>query len=439
MGAVLSSAEQQLTTLLSRYGRFGVDLSLARIEHLLEVLGNPQRQVPIVHVAGTNGKGSVCAYLSSVLATAGYRVGRYTSPHLVSWCERICVNEQPIAPLDLLTTLQQVEAAIAPDFPCPTQFEIFTAAAWMHFAQQAVDIAVVEVGLGGRLDATNVVDHPLVTVITSISRDHWQRLGPTLGDIAAEKSGILKPACPAVIAPQPPEVTAVLTAKAQAVNCPTLYPAPAVALGDGWVEFTSPVASFSLRYQLPFLGTHQLINSALAIAALQLLHNQGWERITPVAIATGIAQARWPGRLEWTTWYDAQQQPQRLLLDGAHNGAAAQVLRQYIDSLQPPHPTANPTAWLMGMLDTKDHTEILTALLRPGDHLYLVPVPGHLSADPRELQILARTLCPELAICEALPNLSAGLEALAQSGISLKIFCGSLYLLGEFLKGRREE
>lgn len=447
MGAVLSAAEQQLETLLNRYGRFGVDLSLARMERLLEALGNPQRQVPIIHVAGTNGKGSVCAYLSSVLATAGYRVGRYTSPHLVSWCERICINEQPIAPAELLTTLQQVETAIAPDFPCPTQFEVFTTAAWMHFAQQAVDIAVVEVGLGGRLDATNVVDHPLVTVITSISRDHWQRLGPTLENIAAEKAGILKPTRPAVIAPQPPEVATVLAAKAQTINCPTLYPAPAVALGDGWAEFTSPAASCSLRYQLPFLGAHQLTNSALAIAALQLLYEQGWERITPAAIAAGIASARWPGRLEWITWYDSQQQPQKILIDGAHNGAAAQVLRQYVDSLQSPHPhvdslqsphpPANPTAWLMGMLDTKDHTEILTALLRPGDHLYLVPVPGHLSADPQKLQLLARTLCPELAICAALPSLDAGLEALAQSGIFLKVFCGSLYLLGEFLREER--
>lgn len=159
-------SHQQISQQLDKYGRFGVHLGLERIQKLLAALGNPQQRVPIIHVAGTNGKGSVCAYLSSVLTQAGYRVGRYTSPHLVSWCERICVNEQPIAPDILAATLAQVEAAIASDTETPTQFEVLTAAAWLFFAQQAVDIAVIEVGLGGRLDATNVVDAPLVSVIT---------------------------------------------------------------------------------------------------------------------------------------------------------------------------------------------------------------------------------------------------------------------------------
>ncbi|MEB3211975.1 MAG: Mur ligase family protein, partial [Leptolyngbyaceae bacterium] len=170
------STHQAIDSLLDSFGRFGVDLGLDRILALLDTLGNPHAQMPIIHVAGTNGKGSVCAYLSSILTRAGYRVGRYTSPHLVNWTERICINNQPIPADELFAILTHIQRVIGSTSPSPTQFEVFTAAMWVYFAQQAVDIAVIEVGLGGRLDATNVCDRPLVSVITSISRDHWQRL-----------------------------------------------------------------------------------------------------------------------------------------------------------------------------------------------------------------------------------------------------------------------
>ncbi|MFM2433181.1 MAG: hypothetical protein RLZZ511_4395, partial [Cyanobacteriota bacterium] len=172
--------DAEITTWLERFVRFGVNLGLEASQVLLAKLGDPQDRTPIIHVAGTNGKGSVCAYLSAILTAAGYRTGRYTSPHLVSWTERIFLNEQPIPLADLAAVLQQVEAAIDPQQPSPTQFEVFTAAMWLYFAQQKVDIAVVEVGLGGRLDATNVVDQPLVSIITSISLDHTERLGDTI-------------------------------------------------------------------------------------------------------------------------------------------------------------------------------------------------------------------------------------------------------------------
>ncbi|MEO1593433.1 MAG: Mur ligase family protein, partial [Cyanobacteria bacterium J06632_22] len=201
-------------TRLQTYARFGVDLGLDRIKAVLTNLGNPHHQVPIIHIAGTNGKGSVCAYLSSILTAAGYRTGRYTSPHLVNWTERICINNEPISWENLQTSLDAVENAISAEGPVPTQFEVFTAAAWEYFAAQKVDIAVVEVGLGGRLDATNVCDSPLVTVIVSIGRDHWQRLGNTLAKIAGEKAGILKPGVPAIAAPLPTEAANVITQRA---------------------------------------------------------------------------------------------------------------------------------------------------------------------------------------------------------------------------------
>ncbi|MDR9404000.1 MAG: Mur ligase family protein, partial [Halothece sp. Uz-M2-17] len=167
---------------LASFQRFGVNLGLTRIEKLLTQLGNPEKNVPLIHVAGTNGKGSVCAYLSSVLTTAGYKVGRYTSPHLVTWTERICLNELPISEADLLAILEQVKAAIGEE-DHPTLFEVVTAAAWLYFAEQQVDVAVMEVGLGGRLDATNVKEEVIASIITPISREHWQVLGDTIGKI----------------------------------------------------------------------------------------------------------------------------------------------------------------------------------------------------------------------------------------------------------------
>ncbi|MGD1858525.1 MAG: bifunctional folylpolyglutamate synthase/dihydrofolate synthase [Leptolyngbyaceae cyanobacterium] len=445
------ATDQAIGERLAKYARFGVNLGLDRIQNLLAALGYPHQQVPIVHVAGTNGKGSVCAYLSSVLTQAGYRVGRYTSPHLVSWCERICLNEQPIEPAALSRLLAQVEAAIASlnvaEPETPTQFEVFTAAAWLFFAQQAVDVAVIEVGLGGRLDATNVVDAPLATVITSLSREHWQRLGPTLADIAGEKAGILKSHCPAVVGPLPADAEAVVLARAAAVGCPVVRPLPAQVDAEGWAIYQDRSAQSTLQYRLSLAGGHQRINSAIAIAVLQTLRDQGWQ-ISDRQIQVGLAQARWPGRLQWLNWTDPKGQSYPWLIDGAHNPAAATVLRQYIDELQRSgeaagpllKPTAMPdsippsTTWLMGMLSTKDHADVLRALLKPGDRLHLVPVPGHATISPADLRTIAISVCPRLDHCTTHETLAAGLQGAIAEDDCLRVLCGSLYLVGHFFQ-----
>jgi dihydrofolate synthase/folylpolyglutamate synthase len=465
-------ALSEIEQILNRFTHFGVELGLERIERLLDNLGNPQRQVPILHVAGSNGKGSVCAYLSSILTQAGYRVGRYTSPHLVDWTERISLNEQAIAPTELHHYLLQVLAAIRPDQPSPTQFEVITAVAWLYFAQQPVDIAVIEVGLGGRLDATNVCDRPLVSVITSLSREHWQKLGPTLADISREKAGILKPGCPAVIAPLPPEAEPVIKQRIAELGCPVIYPEPSVDLGDGWAEYrggreregikdererikdererikdegerikdqtTSSETSSSfilhpssfIKYPLTLLGAHQLINSALAIATIQILQSQGWA-ISLEAIVEGMAKTRWVGRMQWLTW-----EGQPLLIDGAHNPAGAEMLRRYVESSDR---VTRPVNWVMGMLQNKDHADVFRALLRPGDRLFLVPVPDHLTAKPEELSNLAYQICPDLQLCCSAVDVFAGLGQAFQQvetdrSRTTTILCGSLYLLGSFLK-----
>jgi dihydrofolate synthase/folylpolyglutamate synthase len=427
----------EIDSLLQPFQRFGVHLGLERIHKLLADLGNPHQQVPIIHVAGTNGKGSVCAYLSAVLTEAGYKVGRFISPHLIEWNERICINEIPISTEAFQEILLQVKEAIPEDSKdSPTQFEAITAAAWLYFAKQNVNVAIIEVGLGGRLDATNVCDSPLVTIITSLSREHWQILGPTLADIAKEKAGILKSGCPAVIGQLPSEAKAVVEQRIDELKCPVVWVQPAKEIphpaspyqGEeseiagrltNWAEYAD------IKYPLPLLGDIQLSNSAIAIASLQILRDQGW-KITNQAITSGIAKTTWQGRLQWTTWKN-----RRLLIDGAHNPAAAVALRQYVDRQQ------TPVTWIMGILSTKDHADIFNALLRPGDQLYLVPVPDHSSADPETLAILAQNTCPKLAHCSSYSQLEDGLEAAfsntPETAKQLTVLCGSLYLVGHFL------
>jgi dihydrofolate synthase / folylpolyglutamate synthase len=426
----VTDTTSDIDRLLAPFHQFGVNLGLSRIKTLLAAIGSPHRSVPIIHVAGTNGKGSVCAYLSSMLSAAGYKVGRYTSPHLVNWNERICIDNEPISNDLAVKILDRVITAIDPTNPVPTQFEIVTAAMWLYFAQSQVDIAVIEVGLGGRLDATNVIDRPLATIITSIDLDHWQQLGDTIAKIAGEKAGILKPNCPAIVGTLPPDAITVVTERIAALNCPATWVKPAVSIQQTrstletslssntlpWVEFSG------IQYPLALLGEMQLTNSAIAIATIQILRQSGW-KISDEAIATGMANTQWLGRIQWTTWDGC-----RLLIDGAHNPAAAIALRQYVDTLN------LPISWVMGMLSTKSHREIFQALLRPGDRLSLVPVPGHSSADTMELKDLARFICSDLGSIDTYPDLTQGLTAaIAHSTTHQPLLCGSLYLLGYFL------
>ncbi len=424
------SSSLDIDSVIQPLQRFGVHLGLDRIVNLLANLGNPHHQVPIIHVAGTNGKGSVCAYLSSVLTEAGYRTGRYTSPHLVDWTERICINEQPISSEELSQLLEKVQGLIRPEDESPTQFEVITAAAWLYFAQQQVDVAVVEVGLGGRLDATNVCLQPLATIITSISREHWQQLGPTVADIAREKAGILKPGCPVVVGPLPPEADQVVRSRAVELQCPIFTPQPARQISTGWAAYETIQNSQLIKYPLPLAGQIQLTNSTLALTALEILQQKSWQ-ISEEAIINGMAKTKWPGRMQWTTWKN-----HKLLLDGAHNTAAAQVLRQYVDSLEAVN--HEPVNWVMGMFSDKDHADIFTALLRPGDRLFLVPIPveswpGRTSADLQELANLAYSLCPELSDRQIHPDLFTALETATSTTDDLIVLCGSLYLVGDFL------
>jgi dihydrofolate synthase/folylpolyglutamate synthase len=425
-----------IDSLLQPFQHFGVKLGLERTFQLLAHLGNPHENIPVIHVAGTNGKGSVCAYLSSILTEAGYHTGRYISPHLIDWTERICINEQSIGADELCQIIRQIQDAIDPKEESPTQFEVITAAAWLYFAQQQVDIAVMEVGLGGRLDATNVCSQPLVTVITSISREHWQQLGPTVSDIAGEKAGILKPGCPAVIGPLPPAAEKVVRSRVLELQCSLITPQPSHPIQPGWAEYQKNYSSSedieksenfpSIKYPLPLQGQIQLTNSALALATIEVLQHKGWQ-ISESAIINGMAKTKWPGRMQWLTWKE-----HKLLIDGAHNPAAAIVLRDYVNNLIAAYPSPSVT-WVMGMLATKDHGDIFQALLQPGDQLYLVPVPDSNSANTNDLADLANEICPQLSWCSTYGDVFSALDAACAGEANLVVLCGSLYLLGHFL------
>jgi dihydrofolate synthase / folylpolyglutamate synthase len=409
-----------IDSLLQPFARFGIRLELERMQKLLSHLNNPQNQVPFIHVGGTNGKGSVCAYLSAILTEAGYRVGRYISPHLVDWNERICIDEQQISSEKLGELIAQIKVVIPPGTESPTQFEVITAAAWLHFAQSQVDIAVMEVGLGGRFDATNVAD-PLISVITSISREHWQLLGNTITEIAGEKAGIIKAGRPVVVGQLPIEAEQVMRSRSQTLASPIYFPQPSRQLADGYAEYLGE--NYSFPYPLPLAGQIQLANSALAIAALEILQNQGWDKITPTTIVDGIAKTQWLGRIQWTTWKN-----QKLLIDGTHNPGGAKVFRDYVDTLN-----QKSITWVMGMMAKKDHTEIFQTLLKPGDRVLLVPVPHSDSAEPSYLAQLASETTPQLQLSQAEEDLESALDRAFSISENLVILCGSLYLIGDFL------
>ncbi len=394
-----------------------VDLGLGRIEALLDRLGRPERAFHSLHVAGTNGKGSTCAMVAAALRAAGRRTGLYSSPHLVRFEERIQVDGEAIEPAALEAGLSAVREA-ARGLPL-TYFEAGTALAFWHFREAGVQAAVVETGLGGRLDATNVVS-PLAVGITALGLDHTEILGPTLAHIAREKAGIFKPAAPAVVAEPPPEARPVLEARARELSCPLFVQGR---------DFALQAAGGSLRYRGPrwrldgvrvgLLGPHQLQNAAVALALL--------EQADPVlgigaaAALRGVAEARWPGRLERFF-----RGPIEVVLDGAHNPHGAAALARAIRELWP----SRPIRLVFGLLADKDATPMLEAIFPLSASAHLAPPDSPRARMPEEILAAASALCPRT---ERHATVRAALEAALSEAApgDLVLACGSLYLVGE--------
>ena len=303
--------------------------TLRHVEELLNRMGNPQLAARTIHIAGTKGKGSVAAMTAQVLSSSGYKTGRYTSPHFHTLRERITIDGMMISEADFAAATAEVKPFIESvkqdtSFRQLTYFEALTALAFAYFQEKQVDFQVLEVGLGGRLDATNVVPHPLVSIITTISLDHTQILGNSLEEIALEKAGIVKPGCWVVISPQPPEAASVITAVCREQEANVIQVGKDVTwhkTGGDLHHQSLVIQGRTRRYQvtIPLLGDFQLENAATSVATLEILSSAGFA-VSATSIARGLAQVRWPGR------FQILRQHPTVLVDGAHNVASMKRL-----------------------------------------------------------------------------------------------------------------
>lgn len=402
-----------------------IDLSLERLQRLLAALDHPERKLPpVVHVAGTNGKGSTCAFVRAIAEAAGLRVHVYTSPHLVSFHERFRLAGTLVTEEALAEALEEIEA-VNDGLPI-TVFEVTTAVGLLLFSRVPADLLVLEVGLGGRFDATNVVERPAACAITSISMDHMDFLGNTLTAIAGEKAGILKRGVPAATGLQQPEALAVLQKEADSVGAPLLcrdrdWSAEWV---EGGLRYTDSLGTLHLPPpSLP--GPHQADNAGIAIAALR-----GWNPywLTEAVIAAGLSTATWPARLQRLHGTLASILPEgwELWLDGGHNAGAGQALAAHL-----PGWSDRPRHLVVGMKKGKESGEFLRPLIPLCDTLWAVAEPGQHLAMPVE-DILAASG----GVAIPGPDVAGALHAIAAAGgpPGRVLICGSLYLAGEVLK-----
>lgn len=415
---------------LDGLGKFGVRLGMERIEALLKALDNPERKVKTIHVTGTNGKGSVTSMITSILLAAGLKAGKFTSPHLVKYNERISVCNRDITDGEFATAVSAVKAA-ADDIvkkgvaEQPTQFEVLTAAAFLHFYLAGCDYAVIEVGMGGLWDSTNVIT-PVVSVITNVAMDHMDRCGATLERIAMQKAGIIKEKVPLVTATEGDEALGPIVTMAMFKEAPVyLY---GRAFSGAEIYSSMEGQRFSLRagdcyrseYDIKLAGEHQIRNSCVAIVAAKLVSKQD-DRINELALHIGAANTLWPGRLERVaTGPD-------VILDGAHNPDGARALRRALDKYYP----GQKATFVFGMMGDKDMAGVIAELIRKGDKVYAVRADKGKRA--AEAEDLARLVGP---CAEPVASLSEAYAVAKENAGSSGVVCvcGSLYLVGEFKK-----
>lgn len=420
--------EQALDYIHSIY-KFGSKLGLDNINYLLQLMGNPQQGLKVIHVAGTNGKGSTCAYISSVLVEQGFRVGLYTSPYLEEFTERIQINGVSIPKENLaeITAFvkEKVELMLSHGKNHPTEFEVVTAIGFEYFKRQKIDYLVLEVGLGGRGDSTNVIDDPLVSVITPIAYDHMDYLGDTLGKIAFEKAGIIKANCPVVTYLQKDEAMEVIEEVSKEVNAPiNIAPIKQIEL----VSYDDSGQCFHGFYgnekienlKISMLGEHQIENAVVALTALNILASVHQIPISKKALYDGFMNAKWPGRLEIIT-----RNP-TTIIDGAHNVHGMQALAKTIKKLY----TEKSMTLVIGILGDKDVEGMLGEIVPLANHIIITKPnnPRAMALDKlaEMIGVYGKTAKKSISISHAIQ------EALdCSTPDNLIVFCGSLYMIGD--------
>lgn len=441
MPVTYSTAVAELLALgheLSTHRKFELD----HMRRLAAALGNPERRFPSVLIAGTNGKGSTAATLASIAQAAGYRTGLYTSPHLLHINERIQINREPISDAEFALIYDRVKQAArdllaAGELPWhPSFFEVLTGMMFEYFASAGVELAIVEVGMGGRLDATNIVE-PVLSVITDIDLDHQKFLGETLQEIAREKAGIIRPRGTVVLLPQHPQVNetlgrGIMDRNARPVsavkNMPPLTPAaenllPGLQFTAGDNRFPLNVLGEEIQVEFPLMGRHQSRNLALAIAAAEELNDKGF-RIKPQAIAAGIRTTSWPGRFQVIA---PEEGSPEMVLDVAHNPAGAWALRSALSTFY----EGRAVTFIFGAMRDKAIAEIAGILFPLADHVIATHAQSPRAATPAEIAEVAAQHAHAEIIQE--PTVSGALErarSLAgENGVI--VITGSIYIVGE--------
>lgn len=412
---------QEALTYIHSISWRGSKPGLERISGMMEQLGNVQEDLKFIHIAGTNGKGSVSAMLSSVLTAAGYRTGLFISPYIMRFNERMQVNGVPISDEELAEIITEVQPVAESMTERPTEFEIITAAAFLWFARQKCDIVVLETGLGGRLDATNLISKNVCAVITNLGMDHTEYLGNTLGEIAGEKCGILKPGCPVVAYRSAPEAMKVIRARAKELECP-------VRTADfGKIKaLSADLQGQTFQYkQFPeltvhLLGAHQLKNAAVALETISVLRKAGWE-IPDEAVVQGMDATRWPGRFE------VLQDNPLVIVDGAHNPQGVESLIAAVKEYLP----GQHIVCVTGVLADKDWKPMMDRLKTVvSDFVAVTPDSPRALGNVR----LARYLTDREHWVSVADDVEKGLtgaleRAKATGGMVLA--CGSLYMAAD--------
>ncbi len=392
----------------------GVKFDLTRITKVLEVFDIPQDRLKVVHVAGTNGKGSVCAFLSSILQPAGYRVGLYTSPHLTEVTERIQINGQNINQAIFAGLICEVRKVCDSRRIKLTYFELLTAVAYIYFEREKVDLAIIETGMGGRLDATNVIKSPLVTVITNVDYDHTEYLGNTLRKIAGEKAAIIKTDGIVVTAVTQPEVLAVLKEQCRKKKARLVRADKTIKIPAGW--------------KIGLQGSHQKVNAACAVGVIKELRQQGF-KISEKSVKQGLARAFWPGRLEVFKLPSADRHLRTVLIDGAHNPAGMRSLAAYLEHWKS---GSGKVVLVFGVLKDKDYNQMIKIIAPLTEQVILVRPGSNRALVPQRIKKLWPGNIPVL-IADSIPQ--AIRKALKLSGKKdLVTVTGSLYTVGEARK-----
>ncbi len=414
---------------LENLGKFGIQLGMERIECLLKKLGNPERKIKTIHVTGTNGKGSVTSMITGILLAANLKAGKFISPHLLKYNERISVSGQDIGDDDfaaIMTSVKEAADNIVENGLCgqPTQFEVLTAAAFLYFHLCNVDYAVIEVGLGGLWDSTNVIT-PLVSVITNVALDHTDRCGATVSSIAMQKAGIIKEKVPLVTAAEGDEALGPIVSMAMFKEAPVylygkaFYGTEVESTIDGQTFILHAGDFYNSEYTIRLPGAHQIKNASLAIVAAKLLSKQD-ARVDETALHTGIANTLWAGRLERIC------RTPDVILDGAHNPDGAVALRNALDKYYP----GQSIVFVFGMMRDKDIGSVIKNLIKFGDTVYTVRA-GNAGSRAAEAEMLADLIGEQANAAESLG--AAFKSAVAEAGADgVVCICGSLYLIGEF-------